>query len=142
MHLLNLQGDTQDIEAGARLLSAHLDFELSECDAYAAELGIEMIPCIQTLGHVEQILKWDNVSALRDTSEIFLVGEPETYRMLEAMIRAASDPMRSRRIHIGMDEAHRLGLGSYLARHGYRGRFQVMNEHLSRVLEISEGRWT
>lgn len=45
--------------------------------------------------------------------------------------------MRSRRIHIGMDEAHRLGLGSYLARHGYRGRFQVMNEHLSRVLEIS-----
>ncbi len=111
--------------------------ELTECDAYAAELGIEMIPCIQTLGHVEQILKWDNVSALRDTSDIFLVGEPETYRMLEAMIRAVSGPMRSQRIHIGMDEAHRLGLGSYLARHGYRGRFQVMNEHLSRVLEIS-----
>ena len=30
--------------------------ELKELDDYAADFGIEMFPCIQTLGHMEQVL--------------------------------------------------------------------------------------
>ncbi len=52
------------------------------------------------------------------------------------MIAAASKPFRSKRIHIGMDEAHALGTGHYKAKHGERRRFDVMNEHLHRVAEI------
>ena len=32
--------------------------ELKEIDKYALEMGVEVIPCIQTLGHLERFLKW------------------------------------------------------------------------------------
>ncbi len=80
--------------------------ELKSCDEYAANLGIEMIPCIQTLAHLTEALKWNYASGMRDTADILLVGEPETYQFLEKIITAATKPFQSKRIHIGMDEAH------------------------------------
>lgn len=112
--------------------------ELKECDDYAALFGIEMIPCIQTLAHLTEALKWNYAANIRDTSDILLVGEEETYTFIEELIKSASEPFRSQRIHIGMDEAHQLGLGKYLERHGYRKRFDIMNEHLQRVTQITE----
>ncbi len=112
--------------------------ELKLCDDYADQFGIEIIPCIQTLAHLTEALKWNYAGGIRDTEDILLVGSEETYTFIERMIRAASAPFRSRKIHIGMDEAHRLGLGKYLERHGYRQRFDIMNEHLQRVVGIAE----
>lgn len=112
--------------------------ELSECDDYAYALGIEMIPCIQTLGHMEQYLKWWRAAApIRDTTSVLLVGAPETYEFIEQMIKAASAPFRSKRIHIGSDEAWDMGLGNYLKKNGYRNPFDVFVEHLNRVIEIT-----
>lgn len=111
--------------------------ELKELDDYADALGIEMIPCIQTLGHLFAALKWDACGALRDTDDILLVDEEQTYQFIEDMIRTASKPFRSNKIHIGMDEAYGIGLGSYLRKHGYRPTFDLMCEHLERVKEIT-----
>lgn len=111
--------------------------ELKECDDYAAVFGIEMVPCIQTLGHLYAALKWDDAERIKDTDDILLVGEEKTYEFIEEMIKSASAPFRSKRIHIGMDEAHNLGLGRYLTKNGYRRRFDIMNEHLERVREIT-----
>jgi hypothetical protein len=36
-----------------------------------------------------------------------------------------------------MDEAHMVGLGQYLNKHGYTKRFQIMEQHLERVLSIT-----
>jgi hexosaminidase len=110
--------------------------ELKECDDYAYIFGIEIIPCIQTLAHLTQALKWSYASNICDTADILLAGEEKTYEFIENMIKSASAPFRSRRIHIGMDEAHSLGLGRYLDMHGYRRRFDIMNEHLERVVDI------
>lgn len=41
--------------------------------------GIEVIPCIQTLGHLAQILQWHRYLNLRDTHEVLLAGSEETY---------------------------------------------------------------
>lgn len=112
--------------------------ELKICDDYAAELGIEMIPCIQTLAHLTEALKWNYATEIKDTSDILLVGKPETYTFLENIIKAASAPFRSNRIHIGMDEAHQLGLGKYLDINGFSNRFDLMNQHLKQVLSITE----
>lgn len=111
--------------------------ELAECDEYAGSFGIEMIPCIQTLGHLKQYLKWEAAADLRDTGEILLAGEEKTYQLIEKMIRSASAPYRSKRIHIGMDEAYGAGLGKYLTIHGFRNRYDVMNEHLQKVVAIT-----
>ncbi|MBS4207921.1 beta-N-acetylhexosaminidase [Bacillus sp. FJAT-50079] len=116
----------------------YTESELKICDLYAAALGIEMIPCIQTLAHLTEALKWNYAAPIRDTADILLVDEPETYRFLEKIIEAASRPFQTRRIHIGMDEAHQLGLGKYLDKNGYVERFQLMNRHLNSVIEITE----
>lgn len=112
--------------------------ELRACDDYANYFGIEMIPCIQTLAHLTEALKWNYASNIKDTSDILLVGNEETYEFIEELLKAASKPFRSNRIHIGMDEAHQLGLGKYLEQHGYQKRFSIMNEHLHKVVALAE----
>jgi hexosaminidase len=112
--------------------------DLRALDDYADMLGIELIPCIQTLGHLYEVLKWDAFAAVRDDAHTLLVGEPQTYQLIEHMVAAASEPVRSRRIHIGMDEAWNLGLGAYLVRNGYRPKIDIMAEHLPRVIEIAQ----
>ncbi len=112
--------------------------EIQELDDYADQFGIEMIPCIQTLSHLEDVLKWDTFSDLRDDKETMLVGYERTYEFVEQMIKAAIAPVRTKRIHIGMDEAWKLGLGEYLVKNGLHTKFEIMNNHLRRVLEITD----
>lgn len=110
--------------------------EIHEIDEYAASLGVELVPCIQTLAHLSQFLQWNAASHLADTHDVLLIDEPETYAFIEAEIRAISSCVRTRRIHIGMDEAHGVGLGQYYAKHGTTDRFELLNRHLSRVVDI------
>lgn len=110
--------------------------ELCELDAYAAALGIEMFPCIQTLGHLEQVLQWPAYMHLKDAGGVLIAEDPATYALLEKMIRAASAPFRSKRIHIGMDEAHGIGSGGYKKKFGEKNPFEILNGHLERVREI------
>lgn len=111
--------------------------ELRDCDNYADLFGIEMIPCIQTLGHLHHALKWNYAGEIKDHPDILLPGEPETYEFIEQMLSTAAGTFRSKRIHIGMDEAFQVGLGRYLRENGFRDRFEIMNEHISKVLEIA-----
>jgi len=114
--------------------------ELKELDDYAAALGVEMIPCIQTLGHLEQILQWPAYEDMRDVPGVLIAEEERTYALVEKMIAAASSPVRSKRIHIGMDEAHGVGTGRYKERHGEKAPFDVLNAHLDRVLQICQAK--
>jgi hexosaminidase len=110
--------------------------ELKAIDAYAAKLNIEVIPCIQTLGHLEKILRHGAYNNVRDTGSVLRVGEPRTYQLIEKMIAHWKSVVRSNRIHIGMDETHDLGRGRYLDLNGYRNGFDLFNEHLARVVKI------
>lgn len=114
--------------------------ELRAIDQYAARLGIEMIPCIQTLGHLEQMLRWPAYRRVRDTDDVMLVGEPATYDLIEKMLDRWSHVFGSRRIHIGMDEAISLGRGRYLDRFGAAPAFDIFNEHLNRVMALCRDR--
>ena len=111
--------------------------ELKECDQYAEKLGIDMIPCIQTLGHMREGIKWNYASAIKDTDDILLVDEPKTYEFLESCLKAVSEPFRTNRIHIGMDETFQLGLGKYLEKHGYEHHIDLMTRHLKQVVGIT-----
>jgi len=114
--------------------------ELREVDAYAATLGIELIPCIQTLGHLEQIFRWPAYRELMDVPGVLLCDEPATYRLIERMLDTLASCFRSRRIHIGMDEAHGVGRGKYRRLHGDRRTFDVINEHLEKVTVLCRER--
>ena len=111
---------------------AYTEKELKQIDAYAAKLNIELIPCIQTLGHCAQILKHGAYKSLCDTSDIMIVGKKQTYELIDKMVCHWHKVCRTNRIHIGMDETHGLGLGNYLKLNGYRDPFEIFNEHLEK----------
>ena len=110
--------------------------DLKGLDDYAASLGIEIIPCIQTLAHMNGFIKWEETSSIVDTDDILLVGEEKTYRLIEDMISSLRKCFRTNTIHIGMDEAHMVGLGKYLDKHGFCDRTQIILAHIERVLAI------
>jgi len=112
--------------------------EMKELDAYALTLGIELIPCIQTLGHLSTALRWAATAPYKDTPDVLLVGEEETYRLIEDMIRTVANIFTTKRIHIGMDETHSLGTGQSLDKNGYHPREELFFEHLNRVAKIAE----
>jgi N-acetyl-beta-hexosaminidase len=118
------------------LRGAYSRAELSALDDFAFDLGIELFPCIQCLGHLEQILQWPAYEAYRDDQSILLADDPKTYALLEKMIAAASAPFRSRRINLGMDEANGLGQGAYRRIFGEKRPFEIMNAHLAKVRDI------
>lgn len=97
----------------------------------------ELVGCIQTLGHLEQIIKWGGAyDKVRDTASVLLVDEPKTYALIEKMIAFWSEALGSRRIHIGMDETHDLGRGRFLDKFGYESGFELFNRHLGKVNEL------
>lgn len=112
--------------------------DLQELDAYAASLGVELIPCIQTLGHMRQFLQWEENAHLRDQKDVLLIDEQKTYDLIEAQIRSMRACVKTGRIHIGMDEAHGVGLGEYLLKHGATDRHALLCRHLKRVVAICE----
>ncbi len=111
--------------------------EMKELNAYGLEHGIELIPCIQTLAHLNAIMRWC-YSAICDTNDILCVGEEKTYELIEDMFAALSECFTSRTVNIGMDEAEMIGLGKYLQKHGYRNRVDIFLEHLAKVSEIAK----
>jgi hypothetical protein len=105
-------------------------------DDYADGFGIEMFPNIQALAHLGQVLQWPAYAQYRDTDQVLLADEPKTYALLEKMIDAASAPFRSKRIHLGMDEAHGIGTGKYKKLHGETSAFDILNRHLANVRDL------
>ncbi len=114
--------------------------ELKQIDDYATGLGIEVIGCLQTLGHLEQILKWPAYSNVKDTDRELLVGEPATYELIGKMIARYAECLRSRRIHVGMDETWTLGRGRFLDQYGQKPGYDILTEHLGKVVQICRGR--
>ena len=110
--------------------------ELKEMDAYGVALGVELIPCIQSLGHLQQPLLWAGMSELRDTSDIVCVGDEKVYAFIRACIHQVAQCFSTRKVHLGMDEAWSLGLGRYLLKNGYTPKREIIRKHMARVMDI------
>lgn len=112
--------------------------ELKQIDAYAAAHGMQVIPCIQTLAHVNALFHWPVYREIHDAADILLTGDERTYELVDGMFRTLRECLRTNIVNIGMDEADLLGLGKYLTLHGYRDRFSILMEHLRRVSEMAK----
>lgn len=119
---------------------AYSSAELRALDDHAHSLGVEIVPCIQTLGHFEQILQWPAYADLADTPRILLADHPRTLPLLERILDAATSPFRSRRVHLGLDEAAGIGTGRHLLRHGHEPGAAILRRHLDRVLSLCRAR--
>lgn len=116
--------------------SRYTEADIRECDDYADMFGIEMIPCIQTLAHLWDVLKWHVFDDIRENECCLLVDEEKTYTFIRNLIEEATRPFRSKRVHIGMDEAYDLGRGQFFDKKGYKEPQEIMKIHLDHVLKI------
>ncbi len=112
--------------------------ELREIDDYAYAYGIEMIPCIECYGHMGKYLMWEAAAPVKDTAEVLLAREEETFRLLDEWIGSISSCFRSKKIHVGMDEAWDMGRGVFLDKNGYVPPFDIFNEYMDRLMAITD----
>ena len=113
--------------------------ELRDISEYCHSIGIEVIPAIQTLGHIDTIFRWGRFIPLRDGESILLAKEEQTYELIRRMLAACRTAYPySTVINIGMDEAYGLGLGAYLKKYGYTSPHEILLEHLKRVAAIAK----
>ena len=111
--------------------------EIQEMDEYAKAHGVELVPNIQTLAHLSCLVKLPAYSNIVDTGNILLVDEPKTYELIEKMFKSLRESFSTDLVNIGFDEAHMVGLGRYLDKHGYTNRYELLLRHLNRVVEIA-----
>ena len=131
--------DTYELEGYpyfGHLRGRYTPAEFHELDDYAEALGIELIPCIQTLAHVNAFFEWEDSLRFRDCDDIMLVGDENVYALIDKMFETMSKNLRSRKINIGLDEAFMLGGGKYIEKFGYKERSKIMADHLARVTEL------
>ena len=112
--------------------------ELKEIDCHCKKLGVELIPCIQTLGHLKMTLRWPYASDMKENASVLLVDEPKTYEFIEEMFKVCRECFSTNRIHIGLDETFGLGEGRYKALHGETSKYELMIKHIKRVVKIAE----
>lgn len=112
--------------------------ELKDIDAYCSSIGVELVPCIQVLAHLNQLTQWTAYAPLFDCRDILMVGEEKIYELIDKMFQTLKECFTTRRVNVGMDEAIFLGRGKYQDKHGYRDRVAILSEHLVRVKEIAD----
>jgi len=112
--------------------------ELEEIVEFAEGFGVEIVPCIQTLAHLNQALRWSCYAPIRDFGDTLMADEEATYALIEKLIAAWRAVTPTKHINIGMDEAFSLCRGKYLDKHGLVNRFDIMCRHLERVAAICE----
>ena len=110
--------------------------EMKEIDEFCTSIGVEAIPCIQTLAHMKTFFKWGQVPV--DCDDILLAENERTYELIEHMFKTLSSCFKSKRIHIGMDEALLLGKGRYFHENGYVPSSVIIKKHLDRICEIAK----
>lgn len=113
--------------------------ELKELDAYAQQLGIELVPCIQTLAHLNQFLDWEHEhNDYCDIDDILNIGRDSTKTLIKQMLQSLRACFTSNTIHLGMDEAYNLGRGTYLTEYGLKDKTEMMKSHLEYLIETCQ----
>lgn len=112
--------------------------ELKEIVAFAEENGMEAVPCMQTLAHLNCIFRWKKYREMLDRDDILMVGDTKVYELIENMFASLRKCFKTDKIHIGMDEAHNLGKGKYRDQNGERDKTEILLEHLNKVCEIAD----
>lgn len=112
--------------------------EMKQINAYCASKGMELIPNIQTLAHLDTITRWPAYAPLIDQKDFLLVGDERVYQLIDDMFATVSETHTSQYVHVGMDEANGLGRGKYLDIHGICNVAEMFVAHIKRVAKIAK----
>jgi len=128
--------------------------EIRELDDACTELGIELVPNLNTFGHMERWLRHPRYRALAECPEGWihpLTGQfkefPGTLRPDQASVDFAGALLddylpnfRSRQVNIGGDEPWELGQGFSKQAVAERGKHRVYLDHLKKLCALGRDR--
>ncbi|HKK51049.1 MAG TPA: glycoside hydrolase family 20 zincin-like fold domain-containing protein, partial [Myxococcota bacterium] len=125
-----------EIGAGASPLDAETILWL---DAKAFDHGVELVPCLQSLGHMERLLSLERHASLAESERRWSLSPslPETYRLLSDLYDELLPLFRSRRFNANCDEPFDLGRGRSAARAARRGRGSIFVEHVEKLRRLA-----
>ncbi len=125
------------------LIGAHdspLDAEtMRELDAYAAERHVDLIPTLQSFGHMGHVLKHAAYAGLDETDDGWTLSpaEPGTYELLRDLLGEYLPNFRSPLFNANCDEPWDLCQGKSKQLGEKLGRGGVFLEHVRRVRDLA-----
>ncbi|MGI9592025.1 MAG: glycoside hydrolase family 20 zincin-like fold domain-containing protein, partial [Myxococcota bacterium] len=120
-----------------------LDAEtLRELDAYAAARHVELVPSLQSLGHMDHVLNLPAYAHLAETERNWTLSPalPETYAFLGDLYDEYLPNFRSGLFNANCDESFDLGLGRAAAMRERLGEGGPFLAHVRRVRELARAR--
>jgi hypothetical protein len=125
-----------EIGAGDSPLDAET---MRELDTYAAERHVDLIPTLQSFGHMGQILKHATYAELDESDQGWTLSpaEPGTYQLLRDLYDEYLPNFRSPFFNANCDEPWDLCTGKSKQRGEQVGRGGVFLEHVRRVRDLA-----
>lgn len=111
--------------------------ELKEIIDYANIFGIRIVPAIQTLGHMEQFLRWFGNRPMMDQNNCLLTRSDETFELIFEMLKFFKENFSITKIHLGLDETWGFGFGLFYKKNGYVEPMKLFLEHLNKVNDMA-----
>lgn len=104
-------------------------------DAYASERGVELIPCLQSFGHMERLLSIDRYAHLAESDRNWSVSpsRPETYDLLAELYDEFLPLFRSSRFNANCDEPFDLGRGRPGSRVPRKTPGRLFTDHVEKL---------
>jgi len=124
------------IGKGASPMSAE---EIRELDEYARERHVELVPTLQSLGHMHQILKYPRYRKLAESERKWSVSPAleETYELLDDLYSEYLGNFGSPWLNANCDEPVDLGKGRSKGRAETGGVAAIFASHVARVQELA-----
>jgi hypothetical protein len=115
---------------------------LRELDAYAAARHVDLIPSLQSLGHMDRILDLPAYARLAETGRRWTISpsEPGTYDLLADLYDEFLPNFRSQLFNANCDEPVDLGQGKSADRSAALGPGGLYLEHVRRVRDLARDR--
>jgi len=112
---------------------------LRELDAYAAARGVELVPSLQSLGHMEHVLCHARYAPLAESDARWSLcpADPGTYTLLSELYAELLPNFRSPLFNANCDEPVDLPKGRSAPRAAEIGAGGVYLEHLERVRDLA-----
>jgi hypothetical protein len=121
--------------------SSPLDAEtVLTLEAYAADRGVELVPCLQSLGHMERVLSLERYAHLAESDRRWSLSpsQPGTYSLLEDLYDEFLPLFGSTRFNANCDEPFDLGRGQSATRAPRRSPGELFTQHVGKLGRLSK----
>jgi hypothetical protein len=112
--------------------------------AYGKLWGVEIVPIVQTLGHLEKVLALPEYQDLSETTQdpasghrrVLDIGNPKSYELLSDLFAELFEVFDSDYVHIGCDETRMFGTERNKEKADKIGHAALFIQHLQNVMKI------